>query len=125
MAHGANAPAANRPQLVAQMLLHERDFGLHSDFNIGQGGFLAAVGRDAGENPRRPFLVHQPTRAVDWIDDDAPAGILLLCALGEHDATTRQSFADQNDWLVRRDFASEPFDERRFADEVDSVDDVA
>ena len=123
--HAVDALAANGPKLVAQMLLDERDFGLHRDFDIGQRGFLAAVGRDAGENPRRAFLVHQPARAVDRVDDDAPAGIVLLRAFGEHDAAVRQSFADQNDWFVRRNFAIEPFDERRFADPVDRVDDVA
>ena len=64
------ALAADGPELVAQVLLDERDLGLHRELDVGQRASAPGPRRDAGENPGRALLVHQAARAVDRIDDD-------------------------------------------------------
>ena len=125
IADAADAVAANGPELVAKVLFDERDFSLDSDFNIGQRGFLAEVRRNAGEDPTGAFLIHEAAGAVDWVDDDAPAGIVLVGASRQCHPTVRQAFADQDDGLVGRNFAREAIDKGGFADPIDCVDDVA
>ena len=88
-AFAVGAAARDRPHRVAQVLLHERDLGLHGDRDVGQRLASVAVGRDAGQHPRRALLHHQAARAVDRVDDDDDLDVLLARAGGQHAAPVR------------------------------------
>ena len=57
-AHSLRPLPANRPQLVREVLLHQRNLRLHRELDVGQRRRVAAIGRDAGENPAGPLLIH-------------------------------------------------------------------
>jgi hypothetical protein len=68
VAFTCGALAGDCPQRVAQVLLGERDLGLDGELDVGQGGGLAAVGRDPSQDPGRALAVHQPAGAVDRVN---------------------------------------------------------
>jgi hypothetical protein len=86
--------AARRPQLVAQMLFHERDFRLDCEDDITQPSRRSAVGGDARENPGAAFLVHDPARSVDGINEHAPLAVCFARAFGQHLYATANAFGD-------------------------------
>ena len=114
---------AERPHLVAQVLLEERDLGLHGEHDVAQRSLRFTMRRDPCENPSAALLVHEAARAVDRIDDHAPAAILLAGAGGEEEAPRRQPFRNQPERFVVRDI-SQALDERRLAHTIDGVDGV-
>ena len=63
-------PPRDRPHRVAQVLLHQRDLGLHGERDVGQRRRRAAGWARRRSAPRPALLVHQAARAVDRIDDD-------------------------------------------------------
>ena len=90
------------------MLLHERDLGLHREHDVAQSRLGAAIRRDAGEDPRRPLLVHQPARAVDRIDEDPPPALVVARAARQHEPRRRQPFGDEHERHVARELARAP-----------------
>src|SRR5262249_50060670 len=123
-AEALHSTTANSPDLIAQVLLDERNFSLHRNFNIGERSGMTAVGCDTGKNPPWALLVHEAASAIDRVDNNPPPRIALFRAIRQHNAPVRQTFADQNDRLSRRDFLREPFNERRLADLVDRIDHI-
>src|SRR2546422_7457605 len=57
--------AAQSPELIRQMLLEQRDFGLHGEHHIGQARRGAAVGRDAGEDPGAALLIDRKSTRLN------------------------------------------------------------
>ena len=72
--------APQRPQLIRQVLLHQRNLRLHRQHDVPQRRGRPAIGRHAGEHPRAALLVHQAARAVDRVDDDPPVGRRLVAS---------------------------------------------
>src|SRR4051794_25328183 len=117
--------AAHRPELITKMLLHERDFRLDGGFDVAESHQVAAVWGDASEDEAGAFLEHEAAGAVDWVDNDLPAGVELSCQGRQDHAPVGQALADKDDGLMSGDFAREPVDEGRLADSINGVDNVA
>jgi hypothetical protein len=105
------------------MLLHERDLGLHSEHDVAQPRLDAAVRRHAGEDPRRPLLIHQAARPVDRIDEQPPPAFPLVRAARQHEPLGGKSLRDEHQRLGARELL-EPRDERLLAHAVHRVDRV-
>ena len=119
-----HAATADGPELVREVLLHERDLGLHGEHEIGQAR-VRNVGRDAGEDPRAALLVHEPTRAVDRIDDEDVARLALVAAARQDHPPALEPLGDEHDAAQPAGFTLELRDEHFFAHAVDGVDRVA
>ncbi len=117
------ALAANGPQLIAQVLLHERQFRLHGEHDVRQRGVGAR--RHGGQDPRGPLLIHQAARAVDRIDDDRPLDARDVGASRQHDFPARQALGDESHGCVPGDRPLDLLDQHVFRDAVDRVDRVA
>src|SRR5262249_16960804 len=118
------ALAANRPQLVAQVLLEEWNLGLHREHDLRQTGCRPVVWRHAGQHPRAAFLIHEPARAVERIDEQPPAAVSLTRSPRQHEGPARDAFGDNTQRLLPAEVA-EAAHERILPDAVDGVDRVA
>ena len=124
-AHGRRSLAANRPELVRQMLLDERNLRLHREFDICQRAG-ARTARDPGQDPGWTFLVHHAARAVDRVHDDDPSRGLSVGAFRHDDLAARQSLGHQQHRLLPRgDSSADLCDELVFSNAVDRVDRIA
>ena len=123
---GLHPAAAQRPELVRQMLLEERNLGLHGQDDVAQARSGAPVRRDAREDPGAALLIHQAARAVDRVDQQAPAAVLFARSPPprQHEAVAGQSFGHQTERLLARDIG-EALHERVLAYPVDGVDRIA
>ena len=99
MAPRLRTSAAHGPELIAQVLLHERNLGLHREDDVAKPSRGAAVGRDAGENPRAALLIHEAARSVDRIDEDTPSAVRLARPFGQNLHAPGDSFGDQAERL--------------------------
>jgi hypothetical protein len=119
-----HAPPANRPDFVAQVLLDEGDLRLHRQLDVGQRA-QARTRRHARQDPPRAFLIHQPARAVDRIDDDHPAHRRSRRVPRDHHFPARQAFRDHQDGRIgRRDRLPDLLDQQVLGHAVDCVDRV-
>ena len=119
------AAAANRPDLVGQMLLDQRNLGLHREFDVRECAGVRAR-RHTGQDPTGTLLVHEAASAVDWVDNEYPAHVVSLSFPGNHDFATRQTFRDQQDGPIRRgDRPRDLFDKHVLGDAIDRVDRVS
>jgi hypothetical protein len=80
---GAGALSPDRPEEIRQVLARGGDLHLHRDGDIRERGGLAPVRRHAAEYPGAALVIHQAARAIDWIDDEAEAGLLRRASLRE------------------------------------------
>jgi 23S rRNA (uracil1939-C5)-methyltransferase len=118
-----HAAAPHGPELVGQVLFHERDLRLHGQHEIRKA-CVRNVRRDAGEHPRAALLVHEPARAVDRIDDEKVARRSFLAAARQDQAAALESLGHEHDAAEPDCFALELGDEHFLADAIDRVDGV-
>jgi hypothetical protein len=106
------------------VLLDQRNLGLHCQLDVRQRTWRGTRS-DAGQDPCRAFLIHQPARAVDRIDDDHPPRRGAIRPVRHHDLTVLQPLGDEHHRrVVRRHRSSDLFDEQVFRDAIDGVDRV-
>ena len=120
---GLGAPAPLCPELIGQVLLHERNFGLYREDDVTKPRRGAEVGCDAGEDPRGSLLVHEPARAIDGIHKQPPAALCFGRAVREHEAFWRETLGDEDEWFIARN-GGESVNERGFAHPVHGIDGV-
>ena len=124
-ANGRRPLVSNRPELVREMLLDERNLGLHRQFDICQRAG-ARTARHPGQDPGRTFLVHHAARAVDRVHDDDPSRSLSVGAFRHDDLAARQPLGHQQHRLLPRgDSSADLCDELVFSNAVDRVDRIA
>ena len=122
---GARAFARHRPQRVGEVLLDQRDLGLHGDADVRQRLAAAAVGRDPGQDPGGPLLVHEAARAVDRIDERDDLRGALRRPLRQHAAPVRaQALGDQQTRPAGGE-GGEAIDQHPFRHAIHRIDDVA
>ncbi len=95
----------------------------NAEHDVGQARGRSFVRRDARQYPGAALLVHEAACAIEWVDQQSPAAILLSGAARKHERLG-EAFRDEANGLVARD-GGEPAHERRLADAVDGVDRIA
>src|SRR5215475_1251345 len=116
-AFGADSLIADRPELVGEMLLDDRNLGLDGQRDVVQQCFRATVWRNARQYPRAALLIHEATRSVDGIDDDPPVGRSVTLRI------FFETFTGQNE-TVPPSQVREQIPYRLFADHIDRIDRV-
>ncbi len=104
---GLRAAGRNGPEHVAEVLLDQRNLGLHRQLDVGERGVapgaLRAEGRDAGQHPGGALLVHEAARAVDRIDEDDDLDVLGSRPFRQHaPAVLPQPLGDEEQRPVPR-----------------------
>src|SRR5213594_3054689 len=117
-------PPAECPELIRKMLLDQRNLGLHGEHDVTQARLGTAVRRDSGENPGAALLIHQSARAVDRVDQQPPAAILLPRPARQDEDVAGESFGHQTQRL-RASELGEALHEGFLGHPVDGVDRVA
>src|SRR5215470_12947797 len=97
------------------MLLREWYLSLQSELDVFQTRIRTTIRSDTGQYPAAAFLVHQTTRPVDRIHDDAPNDVRLSRPTRQNDLTITQSFGDEQDRRGRRHFALDKINQHLFA----------
>ena len=107
------------------MLFGQRNLALDRHHDVAQICRIPAIRRDTRQDPRTPFLIHEPARAIDWIHDDDKRRRRGISPFGQHHAAARETFGDEHHRRSRRNLALEELDQRVFAHAVDRIDRVA
>src|SRR5687767_2947781 len=116
---------AKRPQNVRQVLLRERYFCLDGELDVIQPRIRTTIWCDAGEYPTAALLIHQATRSVDRIHNDAPNSIRLLRPARQNDLAVFQPLGDEHQRRVWRHFSLEEVDQQLFAHTIEREDRIA
>jgi len=79
------------------MLLDKWDFGHDCNRDVRQIGRWPTIWRNPRQNPCRSLLVHQPTRAINGVNDDDVREIVVVYASGKVAyARFSQAFSNQS-----------------------------
>src|SRR2546426_11448140 len=105
------------------MLLQKWDLGLHREHDVGEARRRTAIRCDTREDPGAPLLIHEAARAVERVDEEPPATVLLTRATREHE-WIGDPLGDHAHRFVARQL-TETTHERRFAHPIYGVDRVA
>ena len=113
------------PQHIAEVLLNERNLGLHGKYDVLQARFRSVIRGHAGQDPCAAFLVHQSSRAVNRINDDAPEGLCFTRAARQNDLPACNPFCDQNMGRSGRHLMFEELKQEFLTHAIDRVNRVA